>query len=55
MPLEYHSSLSQEKSVYNVIEAIQAWLKEKDRISYPLIFKSLDRGNFVDLREEQFI
>lgn len=54
-PLEYSSSLSQEKTVYNLVEAIQAWFKENDRISYPLIFKSLDRGNFGDLREEQLI
>jgi Ca2+-binding EF-hand superfamily protein len=53
-PLEYGERKGPQ-NVGDVISAVRAWLKKNDRITFREIFRSLDKDNFGDLKEKEFL
>ena len=54
--LDYPNSVSgRANSVKDIVDQMQAWLQKYDnRITVKSIFQSLDKGNFGELKPEQF-
>jgi Ca2+-binding EF-hand superfamily protein len=54
-PLNYGQRIKKPADVLDVVAAVRAWLEANPRITFKEIFRSLDKGNFGDLKESDFL